>query len=174
MNSLDLYAYLDDMRKLVDVAIATWKHTKNSDPIFTVSIWTDPDACVSAISIDTRSNSERCLKEANEWSKQHYDRLMAAGETAEAELFLPAVGRAWNPADFEFSELESAEHTCFPRNWAEISDGTCWEQLEPALADVAQYAIARFADLNTEKGAVLGINSHRDWIDKTWELSIHG
>ena len=174
MDSLDLDAYLDDMRKLVEDAIATWGHAEHSDPNFTVSIWTDPDACVSAISIDTRSNSERCLMEANEWSQKHYDRLMAAGETEDADFFLPAVGRAWNPADFAYSELETAEHTCFPRNWAEISDDLCWNQLEPALTDVAKYAIARFAELNTEEDAILGINSRRDWIDKTWELSTHG
>jgi hypothetical protein len=79
--------YERELRALVERATGLWRSAPGRPLIYTVSIWTDPNAGVSAVSFDTRANSDAEVEQANAWSKTHYDRMMEEGETEEAKLF---------------------------------------------------------------------------------------
>ncbi len=138
--------------------------------IYTVSIWTDPDAAASAISLDTYENSLDKISKANAWSKKEHNRLMAEGDVEMAKLFLPNEGRNCNPADFAFRNLAEITHASFKPLWEEATKGQCWDQLESALTKVAEIGRVEFEELSLHPQAVLGINSRRDWFDSHWSI----
>lgn len=165
-------AYLSEMRQLVTTAIAAWRNPSagRRPPIFTVSIWTDPDVRVSAVSIDTRQNSDAHVRRVNEYNRVHYDRYIAAGDADMAALFEAQATRNCSPADFAYREIVSCKHKSFPANWEAVSDGKCWDDLEPALRELAEWARHELRNLETESDAELAVNSRRDWYDATWPL----
>jgi hypothetical protein len=138
--------------------------------LYTASIWTDPDAAVSCVSFDTREHSDEQVLRSNEWSRAHYERLMAEGQADEAKLFLPNEGRNCNPADFLFRNIAKVKHASFESGWEQAAGDNCWDHLEPALHKVAARAAAAFSDLRLDRDAILGINSRRDWFDQHWPL----
>ena len=164
--------YQAEMRSLVTAAIRAWRALElpARKPIFTVSIWTDPNAAASAVSIDTRENSDCQVREVNEYNQRQHDRLVQEGDFEMAAHFEDRATRNCNPADFAFREIASCRHDCFPENWEDKSVGACWDQLEPALATVAAWACSEFQQLDLEPEAELAVNSRRDWYDNTWRL----
>ena len=143
--------YIAEMKSMIDKAIKRMKNEKPKYVIFTVSIWTDKDACVSAISFDSIENSLCCIKKANEWRKKH-------------SLELITKNRFTNPADFELSDFEEINHIVIPSKWYS------------ALVKIGKYA---FDEINTKlnvdkQNFELGINSTKDWYAKTWNInSLH-
>jgi hypothetical protein len=162
--------YFSEMKALIVAARSLMMDRHSEIPIYTISIWTDPDAASSAVSFDTRENSQAKVDAANAWSKKHFDRLMFQGEPEEAQLFLPNEGRNCNPADFAFRSVVTARHGSFDEGWEELAGDECWELLEPAFLAVADSAREMFADLCLEPDAELGVNSRRDWYDQRWPL----
>jgi hypothetical protein len=92
--------YLGEMRGMVDKAIHKLKTENKHFEIYSLNIWTDPNAAASSISFDTKKNSEKKVTEANEWSKKYSDRHNANGDLEQAKLFEP-ITRNCNPAEFE-------------------------------------------------------------------------
>ncbi len=160
----DPQKYLFEMQALVDLAMQLWADG-DQEPIYTVSIWTDPNAGASAISIDTKASSAKFIKKVNAFNKKERERLLAEGEAEMAALY-GIESRNCSPADFEFRDFAEFRHRWFPPNWEENSDGACWELLLPILRQVASHAGAEFAKLSHEPDAILGINSSRDWFDE--------
>ncbi|HZS07448.1 MAG TPA: hypothetical protein VFD58_21620 [Blastocatellia bacterium] len=145
--------------------------TKHPDVrVYTISIWTDPDAAFSAVNFDTYENSVEQVEQANTFSKEQYDHLIAEGEYEEAKLFLPGTGRNCNPADFAFRELAGMKHSSFDPLWEERTKGRCWNRLEPALLEAGELALSELADFNLHRDAELSVNSRYDWYDHTWRL----
>ncbi len=68
--------YKEEMLGLINGAINKMKVTRADFEIYTVSIWTDPNACASAISFDSLENSKKRIQKTNEWNKKHHDRLI--------------------------------------------------------------------------------------------------
>ena len=64
------------MKSMVDRAINGLKKNKPDFEIFTLSIWTDPNAATSSIGLDSKSNSDNQVKRSNEWNKKYYDKYM--------------------------------------------------------------------------------------------------
>jgi hypothetical protein len=163
--------YLREMATLISTAKRSMLGDHADAMVYTVSIWTDPDAAVSAISFDTIENSLEKIRQANEWTKKHYDRLMSEGEVDEAQLFLPQQeGRNCNPADFAFRNLAKLTHASFKRGWEQAKKEKCWNVLEPALLKVANLAHKEFSELRLRPDAQLGINSRRAWYDRHWPV----
>ena len=54
---IDAGRYLVEMERLVDAAYVAFQGIPESPVVFTISIWTDPDAAVSVVSFDTLENS---------------------------------------------------------------------------------------------------------------------
>lgn len=166
----DQRLYLSEMELLILSARSQMMDRHSEISIFTINIWTDPDAALSAVSFDTRENSHAKINAANAWSKKHYDRLMSEGEMEEAQLFLPNEGRNSNPADFAFRSIVTAKHDSFDEGWEEMAHEGCWNLLEPAILEVAESARKLFVDLRLDPHAELGVNSRRDWYDRRWLL----
>src|SRR5690349_16105228 len=92
--------YLSEMTRLIHNAVAELSSKHPDLAIYTVSIWTDPDAAASAISFDSRENSQRAVAESAQWDANMRRELLEEGLVEEAAAFEPYDGRNCNPADF--------------------------------------------------------------------------
>ncbi|MBC7788489.1 MAG: hypothetical protein H7Z74_00975 [Anaerolineae bacterium] len=163
--------YLIEMSRLLDQAAATLRREYPQALVYTVSVWTDPDAAVSGVSFDTAENSAAKMAEEEAWAAEHFARLSTRGEHEEAKLFAPRGGaRNDNPADFAFREIALVEHRSFPLRWAEEMGGRCWEELGPALERVRERAVDLYVLLPLDTDAELAVNSNRDWYDEPVKL----
>ena len=142
---LDQIKYLDEMSELFERVRLKFEKERPIDRIFVISIWTDPDAAASSVSLESRSHSD-----------------MFTGT--------PGVPND-SPADFEYRDFSECEHSSFPKFWEENTSGACWGELEPALVAAANNAIRLFEKMPLEPDAVLGVNSSRDWFDRRWALN---
>ncbi len=166
----DEQTYLKEMRMLLLTAKERLKSEYADIEIYTINIWTDPQAACSAVNVDTFENSITKVEQQNAWNKKHYDRLIAEGKFEEAQSFLPSTDRLYSPADFAFSEIEVVRHQAFDENWEEQSLGKCWDVLEPVLLKVGNMARQAFSDLKLHSNAELSVNSQSDWYDHTWSM----
>jgi hypothetical protein len=164
----DEQVYLAEMTALVVAAKERMKSEHPDIEVYTINIWTDPDAARSAINFDTFENSVAQVAQQNAWNKKHYDRLVAEGEYDEAQLFLPSAERFGNPANFAFTEIETIQNQSFDRAWEKESAGKCWDFLEPALLKIGGMARDMFSSLKLHPQAELSVNSRRDWYDHAW------
>jgi hypothetical protein len=169
-HRFDERTYLGEMHQLIGTATQVMMRQHPDAVVYTASIWTDPNAAVSCVSFDTREHSDEQVRRSNEWSRKHYDRLMAEGKPDEAELFRPNKGRNCNPADFRFRNVAKVTHASFERHWEEAAGAACWNELEPALNKVAARARLEFSALRLDSDAILGINCRRDWFDQNWQI----
>ncbi len=76
----DKSLYHKEMTKMVDQAIQRLQIEKPTFKIYTVSIWTDPNAAASSINFDSKENSLKNVKKSNEWSKKYYDQHLSEGD----------------------------------------------------------------------------------------------
>lgn len=166
----DKQTYLTEMKSMVDKAIERLRTEKPRLKIYSVSIWTDPNAATSSINIDTKSNSDKVVEKSNRYDKKKYDEFMAEGDLEMAELFKPTNQRNCNPAEFKLRDFEEIKHPDIEINWESESDGKCWKILKPALTEIGKYAFKEIQTLTLESDFELAINSNRDWYDKTWTL----
>lgn len=170
--AFDKENYLTEMKSMVDKAIERLKAEKPEFVIYTVSIWTDPNAAASAISFDSHRNSLLKVRESNEFDKQQYEELIAEGDFESAQLFKPEtwMQRNCNPADFELRDFEEIHHPDIPINWEYEKGGRCWPQLKPALTEIGNYAFKKIQTMPIEPDFELAINSKKDWYDKIWKI----
>lgn len=137
--------------------------------IFTASIWTDPNAAVSAINFDSKAHSMEGVQYANERDAEYYHYFMSIGDRGMARLLKARKRtRMENPADFELLEFGETVHKSFSRSWEHKTNGKCWERLGPALEEIGDYTFMLIKTLPIEKDFELSINSSKDWYDKTW------
>lgn len=164
--------YLREMKSMVDKAMERLNSEKPDFVIYTISIWTDPNAAASAINFDSRQNSEQLVQQSNEFDKEEYEELLLEGDLEGAELFKPEtwMQRNCNPADFELPDFEETKHPDIPINWEYEKGGRCWSQLRPALTEIGNYAFNKIQEMRIEPDFELAINSKKDWYDKVWKI----
>jgi len=139
--------YIAEMKAMVDKAIMRMKNENPEFVVFTVSIWTDRDAAVSAINFDSLENSVLNIKETNEWNAKY--------------SFEPITGnRSTDPADFKLRNFEEITHAAIPPKWYS------------SLIKIGKYAFFEMIkELNIDRqNFELGINSTKDWYAKTWNV----
>jgi hypothetical protein len=170
--SIDKHLYLQEMDRLLAAAKARLLAQSPDVELYTISIWTDPKAAVSAVSFDTRDNSDERVQRSNEWSMSHYDEYMAEGDEELAALFRPTEGRNQNPADFQFNKIATVEHRSFIAEDRPIAivgdtppDSPLWPTLELLLSIVQKHAHGLYRDLRLHADARIAINSPRSWYD---------
>lgn len=157
--------YQQEMTELLTGAARILQRDCPDMLIFTVNMWTDPNAAVSRVCVDTEEHSAMELAKSAMWSKAQYEKLMAGGQTELAKHFAPReFERESSSADFALQVL-SIQHSAFPWNWEETSEGACWDVLEPALLKAAETAEKIFSVLPLHTNARLAVNSRRDWYD---------
>ena len=162
--------YREEMHRLLRAARGALAAERPALRLYTVAIWTDPAARVSAVSVDTREHSDVRVAALAAWAREQHPRIVAAGlpEAAEAALRVPI--RNINPADFALHNVVELRHRAFgPAAGFENPDAV-WKELEPALVRVALAALELFADLPLEDGAELGVSTPSDWYGRTWAL----
>jgi len=163
--------YLAEMGSLLRTAKAKLVSEHADLTVYTVAIWTDPNAAVSAINFDSFENSRAVADRSSLWASKQHGHLLASGRKELAELFKPfEVSRNHNPADFLLCKFLVIKHHSFEHGWETNTRGKCWAELEPVLYKVGSFASEFLADLKLHPEAELGVNSHRDWFDTTWKL----
>jgi hypothetical protein len=93
---------------------------------------------------------------------------MAEGDKQSAELHKPNTGRNCNPADFELRNYEKINNSSVPRHWEERSDAECWNELDPALREIGDYAFEKIQSLKVHSELQLAVNGREDWYQFTW------
>ncbi|KAB1231596.1 hypothetical protein [Chryseobacterium viscerum] len=164
--------YLAEMKQMIDNALHRLKAEKPKFIIYSVSIWTDPNAASSAISFDSLKNSVREVHLSNEFDKEQYDEFIAEGDVDSAELFKPEtwIKRNCNPANFELKDFEEISHPNIPINWEYEKGGRCWQQLKPALTEIGNYAFKQIQKMTIEEDFELAVNGKNDWYETVWRL----
>ena len=156
-------AYHNEMRDLLRAAHDAAQRRLSNELIYSISIWTDPDAAESAVSIDTREHSSAHLAALSAWAHEQVAKYSGAIESELAAALVNLPDRNINPADFAYVNLATKRHASFPHHWAADTDGACWQYLGPALESVADEALQLFAVLPLDSDAELGVNSANDW-----------
>ena len=157
--------YQIEMTRLLQDAAAVMRRDYPSLVIYSVGIWTDPNAAVSAVSVDTKENSDAKLATLTAWAYARQADALAAGDPEMAVLLGTLPPRNRNPADFMLREVASTEHRSFPPRWEDDSQGDCWEDLASALRTVRAEAVEVFSGLWLHTEAELAVNSASDWYD---------
>jgi hypothetical protein len=157
--------YQIEMTRLLQDAADVMRRDYPTLVIYSVSIWTDPNAAASAVSVDTKENSNAKLSTLTAWAYARQAEALAAGDPELAVLLGTLPPRNRNPADFVLREVTSAEHHSFPAHWNDASRGDCWRELGPALQMVRANALTVFSILPLHTDAELAVNSASDWYD---------
>ena len=149
MTTFNREQYLGEIAELLARAKANLKDQAPEAIIYTLNVWTDPDAAASAVSFDTKLSSDHMIAFQNRrFGEQNSLR-----------------GRIQNPADFAYSGIAECVHSSIPQSWGEESKGGCWDILEPVLLEVRDMARREFSGLPLDEAAELSVNSRRDWYD---------
>jgi len=165
----DKVQYINEMKAMIDQAVDKLKKEKTDFEIFTASIWTDPNSTHSSIGFESKINSDKQVEESNEWSKKYYDKYVSEGDFEQAKLFEPTGIRNDNPADFELSDFVQIENSSFENNWEKNSDGKCWNELEPILKEMGEYAFIKLQTTKTHSEFELSVNGRNDWYEFIWK-----
>ena len=148
--------YESDMQAMIDKAYRTLLRDHPRVQVYTVSIWTDPEARVSAVAIDTKAHSDRCVKRhiaSRIRDAKRYPELYAAPSQEELEM-----QRMGSPADFKFPRMATRCHYWHRGPFK-------WSFLRPVLRRVQSYAIRQAVGLRIHEDARISINSSQDWYD---------
>lgn len=162
---MEASTYENELRRGLTEAIGMLTQI-NGFVLHSFNIWTDPEAGVSAFSADTRSNSERFVREAAEWQDQEARKLRAAGRHKLAKLIEQPRSRTDNPADFEYRNIVRIEHSNWEHVMANVENR--WDVVEPVLMrlrDAAAQLINR--TLRVEPDAQVSIGTREDWYDRS-------
>jgi hypothetical protein len=162
--------YIDEMKAMIDNAFVEISKEKDSFEIFTISIWTDPNAAASSISFDSKKNSDLKVQKSNAWNKKYYDQYIAEGDLEQAKLFEPISDRNSNPADFALRDYVEINNKSISRNWEERSKGKCWDLLEPLLKQIGEYALSKIDNLKIHSDFEIGVNGRQDWYEFTFMI----
>jgi hypothetical protein len=130
--------------------------------IYSLSIWTDAPAGVSAVSLDTKNNSELTCARLREFAAKHRALAEARGDSEMARLWARPIGRNRNPAEFLLRDVATVEHRAFDSHRPEED---YWQELAPALERVRARAQVIFREFRLHPEAQVAINSPRDWYD---------
>src|SRR5690349_6117949 len=154
-----------EMTRLLRDAEVVMRRDHPNVVIYSVAIWTDPNAAVSAVSVDTKENSDAKLASLTAWAYARQADALAAGDPEMAVLLGTLPPRNRNPADFVLRALALARHRSFPRGWEEASGGECWQELVRALRAVRAEAMEMFGRFPLHPDAELAMSSASDWYD---------
>lgn len=160
---IDSEHYLREMAQLVREAVSKWQERAGRPPVYAVSIWTDPAVATSAVSIETRRNSDEHVRQKNDYSRAQRELCLHDGDLEMAALFDRIAVRNCNTADFEFPMFVMVKHNSFDIKWGRTS--RCWRRLEPLLLRVRDAAIPAFAEVIAEEDAELSVNTSHEWYD---------
>ena len=159
----DRTRYQAEMAGLLQTAASTLQRDHPRAVVRAVSVWTDPGAAASAVSIDTAAHAASALQRLAAMRDQLRRKAEAGGQEEVAALLATPVTRSENPAEFAFRNIALVNHEAFAPVYDPEETEELWAALAPALVDVRAEAVAVFSDLPLEPDAELGINSPTSW-----------
>ncbi len=167
MDNFDRLAYLDEIAALLAEAKTNFSGKAPNVTVYTLNVWTDPAAATSAVSFDTRENSDAMIAFRDRQVETRRERLRASGTLEGADNWQDQDERICNPADFVYPNIAEFTHNSISPGWEEESEGQCWDVLEPVLLEVRAMAQRVFSDLSLDPEAELSVNSRLDWYDNS-------
>lgn len=155
--------YSNEMKLLLTATAKRWRD-EIREPIYSISIWTDPEAAESAISLETREHSDQFIAGVHAFARQRAEAQLRKGNAKMADLLLAHLARFRNdsPADFAFRNFATISNASLPRRWNE-SD---WPRLTACLLQVREEAIETFQAFDLTEDAEIGVNTASSWYDK--------
>ncbi|GEM_PF-945171 len=170
IDACDWDAYEENVFSLLRAAVEDYLRQSSGEEVYQISIWTDPQTQVSAVSFETKKHAEEHISKWAQIFRQKY----ADEETAAR---LEADGYNNNPADFKHSRLLERKH---PELVA--IDGLDYRyvthqhaagaRISASLRKVVKRAREQnaLADLPREEIVWIGVNSPRDWYDHVTKI----
>jgi len=158
----DPVLYEHEMTQLLQQAVERLRAEYPRLVIYSLSIWTDAPAMTSAVSIDTKNNSEARIARLRAFAAEQQTRAAAAHEPELARLWARPIARNTNPAEFVLREYVTIEHRAFDSRWAAEDH---WQELAPALERVRDLARELFRGVLLHPEAQVAVNSPNDWYD---------
>jgi hypothetical protein len=159
----DLVLYEHEMTKVLQRAAERLRAERPRLVIYSLSIWTDAPAKTSALSIDTKDNSEAKCARLRAFAAEQRAAAEATGETEMARLWARPISRNINPAEFALRDFAVVEHRSFDADWTAED---YWQELAPALARVRVSAREIFRSFPLHPEAQVAVNSPREWYDE--------
>lgn len=157
-RAFDQDRYLREMQGLVDDAREKITMEAPSLEVYTVSVWTDPDAAFSAVSIDSYDHYQAQIERFSSARRAINEDL--------AKRMANSQSRITSPADFEYPEVLKIRNKSFPLNWNTDTHGQSWELLSPLLLQAAEYARQAFSVQKLHPDAEVGVNGRNSWYEK--------
>lgn len=157
-NDFNKEEYLAEMEAMVDRALTRLKNEQPEFKVYTICIWTDPEAieddykAYSSIGFDNLENSLKLMEQRKEyWRKHNWD------DIDESET------RIYNPADLYYTDYEVLEHMQILNNW---------RILGPLLSKIGKYTIEKVKELriNIDNDMELTLNTKNDWCGKIMKM----
>ncbi len=161
---------------MVDTAIGKLKAEQPGFVVYTVCIWTDPDAGVSSISFEDEEHSLLTVEESYQSRKQiydtHKDYLEQQFGQEYIQLLLSKGTRNDNAADFRLRDyIEITNASISNLLWQKLEDKEeGWRQLTPRLHEIAEYALEKIQSLPLHEDFELAVNGSKDWYEFTWKI----
>jgi hypothetical protein len=149
---LDRDRYIEEMVDGVRRAFAYMATSHPDLEVYSIAIWTDERAMMSAVSIDTWENSQLKCREANRMRAEINTKLRATGRQAALREML----RNTNPADFAFPKVAIVQNASLRRSAPEPDS---WQLLDDALAEVQEIALREAAVLKLHRDAEIAVSS---------------
>lgn len=130
--------------------------------IHAFNAWTDPSSGISEFSADTRDNSDRVVRQMQEWQEATAKTLDQIGRpTWKAAVLRPCL-RNDNPAEFKYRGVVRLQHEA----WNNEMDENRWPLIQPILVRIRDEAVELIRGrLKCETDAQVSIGTERDWND---------
>jgi hypothetical protein len=168
--NVDWAAYERSVEAAVRRAVDSYARVRSPEFVFQISIWTDPQARVTAVGFETREHAGLLIEQAAQ-------RFRARGRSDIADKIW-RLGYASNPADFKYREYLTINHPELEA-LAEV-DFADHAQEQAVLSRISESLIAAverlerdgaFRDLPREQVVWIGVNSPKDWYDHVRPLA---
>jgi len=169
LKAADWERYKERVEEAVRHAVQKFRQEHPDEPVFTISILTDPQAQWTCVSFDTKEHSLECIRKETQYWREKGRKDVVRG--------LEEQGFNANPADFKYYRFYEVYHPELASlRGLDFSDAeqdkAAFEWVEKHLEEVVEKLVKEgvFTFENREEVIRIGINSPYDWFDKTWEI----
>jgi len=165
LEAVDWERYKKRVAQAVKRAVQKFRREHPDEPVFTISIFTDPRVQWTCISFDTK---EHVYEQVRRWREKGYEELAKMVEE---------LGFCDNPAGFKYYKFYEVYHPelaplCQLDHEDVEQEGAAFAWVEKHLADVVAKLVEEgvFTFENREEVVRIGINSPYDWFDRYMEI----
>ena len=201
LDAVDWVGYEDEVVELVRQSVAAFNEAQTGKKISQISIWTDVQGCVSAVSFETRAHAAQAIQSLKDFLEKEIERLGTKNRKPFESL--NAVLRQQreeaenleyntNPANFEFREVRTFEHPGLlllqESGFLAVKDErdehviAAWNHNKRAAEACVEISLLRVVErlleekvlqpLRMEECVWIGVSSPRDWYDHVRKIAL--